>query len=424
VKQIVTYTASLVWLFCLQPSHISAQGVALPKDKPAFLQKDSKEMIVENFNSQKESILKAYIPDFTSEFENFSTNTALRDSLNGLLKEKGGLKIGLDSLSILKNLDLNEKEEQYLANIIFSINRLGASKSLNYVVKKGDTIRFSYVIQNGAGWDELEVLEAKEVRYSFSKSSKNVEQKGAFVAAADGIIIFNLTNRALTRSKGKLVVTRKEAQQKLSFIYSRDTILNVIKEIKLLQDTITEVLVKKNFSIPSKIDITQANRVKLTIPVPPDKRPIAFAFWFGTNNQNRLKWQELNNDEKGHSILEKFIEKEIAKNGSFYLPEESASDFILTLKDSEGGSLRETNGACKKTTYAEPTLNHKLNYACFSVLKNSSLPNALILEVQNNSTLYTTVADFELIGFFFNDYQAEVQTVVTSYKEYLIIKAI
>jgi hypothetical protein len=132
----------------------------------------------------------------------------------------------------------------------------------------------------------------------------------------------------------------------------------------------------------------------------------------------------LNNDEKGHSILEKFIEKEIAKNGSFYLPEESASDFILTLKDSKGGSLRETNGACKKTTYAEPTLNHKLNYACFHVLKNSSLPNALILEVQNNSTLYTTVADFELIGFFFNDYQAEVQTVVTSYKEYLIIKAI
>ena len=424
MKQIVTYIAFLVWLFCLQPCQVSAQGVSLPKEKPMFLQKDSKEIIVENFNSQKESILKAYFPDFSSELEKFTVNTAIRDSLNGLLKDKAGLKIGLDSLSILKHLDLNEKEELYLANVIFSINRLGASKSLNYVIKKGDTIRFSYLIQKGAGWDELEVLEAKEVRYSFSKSSKNIEQKGEFVAAADGIVTFNLTNRALTRSKGKLVISRKEMQPKLSFIYSKDTIRNVIKEIKKLQDTITEVLVKKNFSISSKMDITQANKVKLTIPIPIDKMPIAIAYWFGINEQNRLRWKELNNEEKGHSILERFVEKEIFRNGTFYLPEESASDLILTLKDSKGSSLRDPNGTCKKTTYAMPTLNHKWNYACYSIQKNSSLPNEFILEVQNNSSLYASVADFELIGLFLNDYQAEVETVITSYKEYLTIKAI
>lgn len=424
MKQIVTCIACLVWLFCLQPCQISAQGVTLPTGKPMFLQKDSKEIIIENFNFQKESILKTYFPDLSSEQEKFTINTSIRDSLNGLLKDKAGMKISLDSLSILKHLDLDEKEELYLANIIFSINRLGASKSLNYVVKKGDTIRFSYIIQKGAGWDEFEVLEAKEVRYSFSKSSKNIEQKGEFVANADGIVTFNLTNRALTRSKGKLVVSRKEMQPKLSFIFSKDTIRNVIKEIKKLKDTITEVLVKKNFSISSKMDITQANKVKLTIPLPPDKMPIAIAYWFGSNEQNRLKWKELNDEEKGHSVLEKFIEKEIFRNGNFFLPEESTSDLTLTLKDSKGGSLRESNGICKKTNYAIPTLNHKWNYACFSIQKNSSLPNEFILEVQNNSSLYATVADFELIGFFFNDYQAEVETVITSFKEYLTIKAI
>lgn len=424
MKQIVTCIAYLVWLFCLQPCQISAQGVTLPTGKPMFLQKDSKEIIIENFNFQKESILKTYFPDFSSETEQFTVNTSIRDSLNGLLKDKAGMKISLDSLSILKHLDLDEKEELYLANIIFSINRLGASKSLNYVIKKGDTIRFSYLIQKGAGWDEFEVLEAKEVRYSFSKSSKNIEQKGEFVATADGIVTFNLTNRALTRSKGKLVVSRKEMQPKLSFIFSKDTIRNVIKEIKKLQDTIAEVLVKRNFSISSKMDITQANKVKLTIPLPPDKMPIAIAYWFGSNEQNRLKWKELNDEEKGHSVLEKFIEKEIFRNGNFFLPEESTSDLTLTLKDSKGGSLRESNGICKKTNYAIPTLNHKWNYACFSIQKNSSLPNEFILEVQNNSSLYATVADFELIGFFFNDYQAEVETVITSFKEYLTIKAI
>lgn len=424
MKQLVTYTACLIWLFFLQPYPALAQGLSLGKEKPAFMQKDSKEVIVENFNAQKESILKSYLPDFSASLENFSVNTVIRDSLTGLLKEKGELKIGLDSLSILQHLDLNEKEEQYLANVIFSVNRLGAIKSLNYVVKKGDTIRFSYVIQKGAGWDELEVLEAKEVRYTFSKTAKNVEQSGEFVAKADGIIIFNLTNRGLTRSKGKLIVSRKEMQQKLSFIYSRDTIRNVVKEIKQLQDTITEVLVKKNFSIPSKTDITQSNRVKLSIPVPPGKIPIAIAYWFGSNEQNRLKWQELSSGEAGHSLLEKFIAKEIFRNGSFYLPEEGASDLLLTIKDSKGWNLREANGQCKKTSYASPTLNHKWNYACFSIQRNSSFPEELILEVQNNSTLYATETDFEMIGFFLNDYQAEVETTVTSYKEYLTIKTI
>lgn len=393
------------------------------KDKQAFFQKGSKEIIVENFNAKKESVLKEIIPEYPALPSDFTPNLAIRDSLIDRLKDKGEIKIAMDSLEVLNHLNLSETATQFLANIVFSVNRLGAVKSLNYVVKKGDTIRFSYTMLKGAGFDELEVLEAKEIRYSFSKSPKNVEQTGEFVAAADGIIIFNLTNRGITRSKGKLIVCRKELQQKLSFVIGCDTLRYIVKEIKQLQDTITEVLVRKHFSIPSKTDITQANRVTLNVPMP-GKIPVAIAYWFGSSDQNRNQWKEWIDADKLHSPLELYVAKELFRNGSYPLPEEIPSELNFSIKDNNGSSLRQSNGKSVKTTYATPTLNRKWNYACFSFQKGNSLPESLVLEVQNNSTLYDTVTDFEMIGLFLNDYQAEVETIVATCKEYLTIKAI
>ena len=400
-----------------------SQGLPLGKDKQAFFQKGSKEIIVENFNAKKESVLKEIIPEYPALPSDFTPNLAIRDSLIDRLKDKGEIKIAMDSLEVLNHLNLSETATQFLANIVFSVNRLGAVKSLNYVVKKGDTIRFSYTMLKGAGFDELEVLEAKEIRYSFSKSPKNVEQTGEFVAAADGIIIFNLTNRGITRSKGKLIVSRKELQQKLSFVIGCDTLRYIVKEIKQLQDTITEVLVRKHFSIPSKTDITQANRVTLNVPMP-GKIPVAIAYWFGSSDQNRNQWKEWIDADKLHSPLELYVAKELFRNGSYPLPEEIPAELNFSIKDNNGSSLRQSNGNSVKTTYATPTLNRKWNYACFSFQKGNSLPESLVLEVQNNSTLYDTVTDFEMIGLFLNDYQAEVETIVATCKEYLTIKAI
>ncbi len=380
-------------------------------------------IIVENFNAKKESVLKEIIPEYPALPSDFTPNLAIRDSLIDRLKDKGEIKIAMDSLEVLNHLNLSETATQFLANIVFSVNRLGAVKSLNYVVKKGDTIRFSYTMLKGAGFDELEVLEAKEIRYIFSKSPKNVEQTGEFVAAADGIIIFNLTNRGITRSKGKLIVSRKEMQQKLSFVIGCDTLRHIVKEIKQLQDTITEVLVRKHFSIPSKTDITQANRVTLNVPMP-GKIPVAIAYWFGSSDQNRNQWKEWIDADKLHSPLELYVAKELFRNGSYPLPEEIPSELNFSIKDNNGSSLRQSNGNSVKTTYATPTLNRKWNYACFSFQKGNSLPESLVLEVQNNSTLYNTVTDFEMIGLFLNDYQEEVETIVATCKEYLTIKAI
>jgi hypothetical protein len=402
---------------------VFSQDLPLNKDKLAFFQKGSKEIIVENFNAKKESVLKEIIPEYPALPSDFTPNLAIRDSLIDRLKDKGEIKIAMDSLEVLNHLNLSETATQFLANIVFSVNRLGAVKSLNYVVKKGDTIRFSYTMLKGAGFDELEVLEAKEIRYSFSKSPKNVEQTGEFVAAADGIIIFNLTNRGITRSKGKLIVSRKEMQQKLSFVIGCDTLRHIVKEIKQLQDTITEVLVRKHFSIPSKTDITQANRVTLNVPMP-GKIPVAIAYWFGSSDQNRNQWKEWIDADKLHSPLELYVAKELFRNGSYPLPEEIPSELNFSIKDNNGSSLRQSNGNSVKTTYATPTLNRKWNYACFSFQKGNSLPESLVLEVQNNSTLYDTVTDFEMIGLFLNDYQAEVETIVATCKEYLTIKAI
>ncbi|MEY2587885.1 MAG: hypothetical protein RLY11_1734 [Bacteroidota bacterium] len=407
----------------MQPAWVFSQGLPLGKDKQAFFQKGSKEIIVENFNAKKESVLKEIIPEYPALPSDFTPNLAIRDSLIDRLKDKGEIKIAMDSLEVLNHLNLSEAATQFLANIVFSVNRLGAVKSLNYVVKKGDTIRFSYTMLKGAGFDELEVLEAKEIRYSFSKSPKNVEQTGEFVAAADGIIIFNLTNRGITRSKGKLIVSRKEMQQKLSFVIGCDTLRHIVKEIKQLQDTITEVLVRKHFSIPSKTDITQANRVTLNVPMP-GKIPVAIAYWFGSSDQNRNQWKEWIDADKLHSPLELYVAKELFRNGSYPLPEEIPAELNFSIKDNNGSSLRQSNGNSVKTTYATPTLNRKWNYACFSFQKGNSLPESLVLEVQNNSTLYDTVTDFEMIGLFLNDYQAEVETIVATCKEYLTIKAI
>jgi hypothetical protein len=407
----------------MQPAWVFSQGLPLGKDKQAFFQKGSKEIIVENFNAKKESVLKEIIPEYPALPSDFTPNLAIRDSLIDRLKDKGEIKIAMDSLEVLNHLNLSETATQFLANIVFSVNRLGAVKSLNYVVKKGDTIRFSYTMLKGAGFDELEVLEAKEIRYSFSKSPKNVEQTGEFVAAADGIIIFNLTNRGITRSKGKLIVSRKEMQQKLSFVIGCDTLRHIVKEIKQLQDTITEVLVRKHFSIPSTTDITQANRVTLNVPMP-GKIPVAIAYWFGSSDQNRNQWKEWIDADKLHSPLELYVAKELFRNGSYPLPEEIPAELNFSIKDNNGSSLRQSNGNSVKTTYATPTLNRKWNYACFSFQKGNSLPESLVLEVQNNSTLYDTVTDFEMIGLFLNDYQAEVETIVATCKEYLTIKAI
>ena len=422
MKLLLTYKGFLFFL-CIQPAWVFSQDLPLNKDKLAFFQKGSKEIIVENFNAKKESVLKEIIPEYPALPSDFTPNLAIRDSLIDRLKDKGEIKIAMDSLEVLNHLNLSETATQFLANIVFSVNRLGAVKSLNYVVKKGDTIRFSYTMLKGAGFDELEVLEAKEIRYSFSKSPKNVEQTGEFVAAADGIIIFNLTNRGIARSKGKLIVSRKEMQQKLSFVIGCDTLRHIVKEIKQLQDTITEVLVRKHFSIPSKTDITQANRVTLNVPMP-GKIPVAIAYWFGSSDQNRNQWKEWIDADKLHSPLELYVAKELFRNGSYPLPEEIPSELNFSIKDNNGSSLRQSNGKSVKTTYATPTLNRKWNYACFSFQKGNSLPESLVLEVQNNSTLYDTVTDFEMIGLFLNDYQAEVETIVATCKEYLTIKAI
>ena len=422
MKLLLTYKGFLFFL-CIQPAWVFSQDLPLNKDKLAFFQKGSKEIIVENFNAKKESVLKEIIPEYPALPSDFTPNLAIRDSLIDRLKDKGEIKIAMDSLEVLNHLNLSETATQFLANIVFSVNRLGTVKSLNYVVKKGDTIRFSYTMLKGAGFDELEVLEAKEIRYSFSKSPKNVEQTGEFVAAADGIIIFNLTNRGIARSKGKLIVSRKEMQQKLSFVIGCDTLRHIVKEIKQLQDTITEVLVRKHFSIPSKTDITQANRVTLNVPMP-GKIPVAIAYWFGSSDQNRNQWKEWIDADKLHSPLELYVAKELFRNGSYPLPEEIPAELNFSIKDNNGSSLRQSNGNSVKTTYATPTLNRKWNYACFSFQKGNSLPESLVLEVQNNSTLYDTVTDFEMIGLFLNDYQAEVETIVATCKEYLTIKAI
>lgn len=378
---------------------------------------------VDDFKGFRETILKKLHPNLGTLNLN-DIDLGIRDSLNKILDGTGILKLRKDSLDILRHLQLEGKDIQYLANLIFSVNRMGATKSLNYEVKKGDTINFSYIIEKGAGFDELEVLEGKELRFNFTKNKKNQEQTGEFMAAADGVITFNMTNRGLLRSRGKLTVSRKELQKKLAFVYHCDTTSTVIKEIKKVQDTLGEVITQQRFSIPSKMNITRSNKLMLPIALPVDKTPIAIGFWMGSKGQTIEKWQKLTESSGQNSPLLLYMQQEIQRKGLFILPEESAADIRFVLKDNKGWELRDAAGFCPKTSYSSPSLNYKKNFACFLFRENASFPDQLFLEIENRSTLYEYQTEFQVVGLFLNRYDAEVATTITSCTEYVTIKTI
>ncbi|MEY4335190.1 MAG: hypothetical protein RLZZ45_109, partial [Bacteroidota bacterium] len=96
MKLLLTYKGFLFFL-CIQPAWVFSQDLPLNKDKLAFFQKGPKEIIVENFNAKKESVLKEIIPEYPALPSDFTPNLAIRDSLIDRLKDKGEIKIAMDS---------------------------------------------------------------------------------------------------------------------------------------------------------------------------------------------------------------------------------------------------------------------------------------------------------------------------------------
>ncbi len=380
-------------------------------------------LIADNLHSDKLNVFKKWFPDGKWD-TGIPVDQKIRDSLNKLLKEVGELKIRTDSLNILTHLEIPGTEPQDLANLIFSVKRLGAVKSMNYEVKKGDTIQFVYTISKGAGMDELEVLEGKEVRFTFSKTPRNKEQTGSFVVAADGVVTFNITNKGLFTSRGKLLIKKQAVAAKLSFSYSCDTVHQVHKEIRTIRDTLSEQLAGQQFSVSPRMDITQSHKLLIPVSLPPDKKILAIGFWIGSTGTARKQWQAIREETADAGPLKRFIQQELLRRSFSPLPEEPGKTLKFSIRDDYGWELRNPSGTYMKTSYVTPSLNTRQNYACFLVNKSNTLPQRILIEIENLSSLYILETELYVEGLVEVTHQEEAEVTTSSCIEYVKIKTI
>ena len=310
-----------------------------------------------------------------------------------------------------------------VANLVFTVNRLGGVKSLNYEVKKGDTLSIVYKIIKGSGFDEIEILEGKEVRYNLSKNKKNQEIQTTLIAAMDGAIAINLTNRGLLRSKGKLLITKKAMQKKIAFKYQCDTLFNQVKVKRVLFDTLVETLYNQSVTVPSSIDITKNNKLTIPISFAGDKNYVAWAYWIGSKNSVKQDWEKqvVANSEKGPLAV--YLLQELTKKGFVPLPEEKHPDLRFTIEDSTRNALRTYQGAYKGDELTTPSLNLRNNYAGYTI-NDPNKSFGLFMTVKNNSTLYNYDVLLNVVGLYTNSYETEEEITEKSCQEYVILSVL
>jgi len=387
--------------------------------------KEGNGFVVKDFNHFKGNTLGSIYPFVMEEISDDSL-VSLKikaDSLGKQLLEKGTLSMLESDLNILPYFNIFNSEEIVVANLVFTVSRLGAVKSLNYEVLKGDTLTITYMIIEGAGFDEVEIIEGKEVRFNLSKNKKNKEIKTTLIAVMDGAIAINLTNRGILRSKGNLIITKKSAQKKIAFKYQSDTLFNQVKVKRILHDTLFEDLYNQSISIPSSIDITRSNKLSIPINFEPNKSYFAWAYWIGSKNIVNQEWskQVIANGEKGP--LATYLFQELSKNGFIQLPEEKHPDLKFSIQNSMLNTLRSYDGTYKGDKLTTPSLNKRNNYAGYTI-KDPNIPFGLSVTLENSSTLYKYDVLINVVGMFTNSYETEEEVTETTLQEYLIISVL
>lgn len=381
-----------------------------------------KGFVIEDFNHFKGNILANIYPSVLEELSDDALDSLKikADSLGKQLLEKGTLSINESDVNILPHFNIYSNEVIVVANLVFTVNRLGGVKSLNYQVKKGDTLSIVYRIIKGSGFDEIEILEGKEVRYNLSKNKKNQDIQTTLIAAMDGAIAINLTNRGLLRSKGKLLITKKALQKKIAFKYQCDTLFNQVKVKKVLHDTLVESLFNQSIVIPSTLDITKNNKLSIPINFAGDKKYFAWAYWIGSKNTVKQEWdkQVLANSERGPLAV--YLLKELTKKGFVPLPEEKHPDLRFSIEDSIHNPLRTYQGTYQGDELTTPSLNVRNNYAGYTI-NDPNKPFGLSMTIKNNSTLYNYDVLLNVVGLYTNSYETEEEVTEKSCQEYVIL---
>lgn len=387
---------------------------------------EGKGYVIENLEYFKEEVL-GKLGTIDSLFQTDSLRARIEakvDSLKGVLEKSGNIVIPESDLILLPLIDLPDPSVKVMANLVFSLRWLGGTKSLNYEIKKGDTLFITYRIMRGAGFDEMEVLEGKELRFSTSLNKKDKDVEAAIVATADGVLAINLLNKGILPSKGKLLVIRHEVARQLSVKYECDTLFQQVKVKRMMTDTIQEMLYDDAVHLSSTKNITQPNTMRMQIPFTKNRKYIAWAFWLGSDNQTKEEWAMEATAETVPDPLTRYLLNELDPDDAVWLPEDRNKDLRISMQHADKRVIRSVDGKYIKTSVLAPTANNRANFAAFIVTGKSGNPSGVQMTLQNTSKVYDYKTKLNIVGLYTDSYEVEEEVTEKSCINYVIVSVI
>ncbi len=403
---------------CLRSETARAQFTIPDVEKKLSGLKDGKGFLIEDFSYFKAQVvdrISAAVGKAESQVEEALRKKA--DSLFTVLKEQRSVAMEKGDLPLVKHFPGVDEAPRVIANLVFTLPRLGGSKSLEYAVHKGDTVELEYSILRGKGFDEIEVLEGKEVRFTSARNTKKQVVSHILVVEADGVITVNLTNKSPIPSKGKLLLNLRPALVKLSMRYLCDTLSNLVKTKVLLVDTLQEKLFSRYVRLTPRSDITRSPAVNISIPMTPGRKYLAWGYWVGTQSNSISSWHALSAADTLTSPLTLYLTREMRRRERVRLPEDPHRELRFDIRFGEVSIRRIAAGA------AGPELAYtdlKPNYGSIA-LTDASTPLNIGLELENLSKYYACRTQVDIVGLYAESREEEREVEEKTCREYIKI---
>jgi hypothetical protein len=403
---------------CLRSEAAWAQFSVADVEKKLSGLKDGKGFLIEDFTYFKSQVVDR-ISGAAGKAEGKLEETLRKraDSLFAILKEQRSVAMDKDDLALVKHFPGVDEGPRVIANLVFSLPRLGGSKSLEYAVHKGDTVELEYSILRGKGFDEIEVLEGKEVRFTSARNTKKQIVTNVLVVENDGVITVNLTNKSPIPSKGKLFLNLKPALAKLSMRYVCDTLSNIVKTKVILVDTLPETLFSRTVRLTPRSDITRTPALSISIPMTPGRKYLAWGYWVGTQSNSIGSWRALAGADTLTSPLVLYLTREMRRRDRVRLPEDTHRELRFDIRFGDVTIGRIAAGtAMPEFTYTDL----KPNYGSIA-LTDATTPPSIGLELENLSKYYACRTQVDIVGIYAESREEEREVEERTCREYIKI---
>ncbi|MBM3442371.1 MAG: hypothetical protein FJX89_06680 [Bacteroidetes bacterium] len=401
------------------PASLEAQ-VTIPLAEKKFSNlKDGKGYLIEDFGYFKSQVVENISSVGSSAVDGLDETLRKRaDSLFEVLKKDRSVSMPREDLSLVKHFPAVDEEPRVIANLVFTLARLGGSRSLEYAVRRGDTLEIEYTILRGKGFDEIEVLEGKELRFNAARNMKKAEVNNQLVILADGMITVNLYNKGPVPSKGKLVITVRPALARLALRYLCDTLANQVKMKVLRVDTLSEIFFSRAVALASGRDITRTPFVRVDVPVTPGRRYLAMGYWLGTGEKSLKAWQTLATAEA--SPLLPYLTGELKRRDRVRLPVDTYKEVRFDIRF-DGVSLRsQAQNGMQGTVARDPEgPDVHPNYGFVALTRGLSMPSSIGLELENLSKVYGCQTQVDVVGLYTESHEEELEVEEKTCREYI-----